>query len=227
MERMDRVDLEIADGTANLSLNQVAHVIVPGRGRSSSGFGLSEDAAKRIKVARALYDLVVKPNGGRIVCSGYKSPADSKGVNWSPPDSPHEVFRGMPEADIMRDKLIDLGVNEQHIFIERHSIDTATNFLRSELEGHFGDTRPVAIVAQSSHLRRILTIIAPRTLRRPYLGVPIQEAIGSTENPVANLVSTCVLACLPDQTDKAIAIAQRRAAVLWRMARLAGVRQYY
>ena len=127
----------------------------------------------------------------------------------------------------MRAQLISLGVDEQDIYAERQSIDTATNFLRSELEGYFGDSRPVAIVAQRSHLNRILRIVAPRTLRRPYLGVPVHEEIESGESPAASIVSAAVLAWLPDSTDKAIAVAQRRATLIWRLARMAGMRQYY
>lgn len=133
----------------------------------------------------------------------------------------------MPEAEIMREQLISLGVDKRDIYAERHSIDTATNFLRSELEGYFGDSRPVAIVAQRNHLNRILRIVAPRTLRRPYLGVPVRDELESGESPAASFVSASVLAWLPDSTDKAIAVAERRATLIWRLARLAGVRQYY
>jgi uncharacterized SAM-binding protein YcdF (DUF218 family) len=219
--------IEIIDGRGGASMNDLAHVLVPGRGRDSAGTGLTVDARDRVTVARALYDLGVRANQGRIICSGYKSPSDLKGENWSPPDSPGEVFRGIPEADIMRAELIRLGVPETDVYAERHSIDTVTNFLRSEREGWFGDARPVAIVAQRSHLERMLRVIAPRTLRRPYLGVVVGEAQESVESPLASLVSACVLARLPAGDQRAIKVADRRAERIWRAARLAGKRDYY
>jgi hypothetical protein len=69
--------------------------------------------------------------------------------------------------------LVLLGARESDAYAERYSIDSATNFLRSELEGWFSDARPVAIVAQRSHLQRMLRLIVPRSLRRPYLGVVV------------------------------------------------------
>lgn len=218
--------LETIEGRGRLSLPEVAHVLVPGRGRDDAGTGLTPLAQDRVATARMLYDLAVRPNKGRIVCAGYKSPSDTKGENWSPVDAPDEIFRGVPEADIMRTELIRLGVPESQVHAERHSIDTTTNFLRSEREGWFGDARPVAIVSQRSHLKRILRVIAPRTLRRPYVGVVVPEADESTESPLASYVSACILTCLPED-QRAIYVAQRRADWFWRLARLTHVRQYY
>lgn len=219
--------IETIAGSGGVSLADLAHVLVPGRGRDRAGTGLTAGARDRVGVARALYDLVVRPSGGRVICSGYKSPADGKGDAWSPADTPGEVFRGIPEADIMRDELVRLGVPAADVYAERHSVDTVTNFLRSEREGWFGDGRPVAIVAQRAHLERMLRVIAPRTLRRPYLGVVVGEEQESAESPLASLVSACVLARLPASDAEAIAAAHRRAERCWRAARLAGKRTYY
>src|SRR5262249_1136251 len=112
---------ELISGIDDLALGDVAHLLVPGRGRDSSGVGLNREAFDRVAVARALYESVVRPNDGRIVCSGYKSPVDMKGSVWSPPDAPDETFLGMPEADIMRSRLIEMGVDEKHVHVERHS----------------------------------------------------------------------------------------------------------
>ena len=125
----------------------------------------------------------------------------------------------------MRAELLRLGVPEAYIHAERHSIDTTTNFLRSEREGWFGDARPVAIVAQRAHLNRMLRVIAPRTLRRLYIGVVVPETDECKESPVASLVSASILTCLPEGLQ-AIDVAERRAGRLWRLAWLAGVRQY-
>ena len=219
--------IEIVEGRGSVGLSDLAHVLVPGRGRDSAGTGLTADARDRVTVARALYDLAVRPNQGRIICSGYKSPCDLKGESWSSPESAGEVFRGIPEADIMRAELIRLGVPETDVYAERHSIDTATNFLRSEREGWFGDARAVAIVAQRAHLERMLRVIAPRTLRRPYLGVVVGEAQESTESQLVSLVSACVLTRLPAGDQRAIETAHRRAEQFWWAARLGGKRDYY
>ncbi|SRR5579875_16267 len=218
---------EVVAGTPGLGLADVAHILVPGRGRDRSGFGLNGDAYDRISTAYSLYKLTTLPKGGRIVCSGYKSPSDHKGVSWSPPESPNEVFCGMPEADIMRRELVQLGVRAGDIEVERHSIDTVGNFLRSELEGHFGDDRPVAIVAQRAHLDRILRIIAPRTLRRDYLGVIVGDSSGDDESMLASAVSNCVLAGLPTSSDESISRAERRVQMFWQLAHLFGLRTYY
>ena len=126
----------------------------------------------------------------------------------------------------MRDSLVGLGVAPEYIFVERHSIDTTSNFLRSELEGHFGDSRPVAIVAQPAHLIRMISIIAPRTLRRPYLGVVVPETEESRESRLVSAVSAMILACLPSDACRAIRKAERRATGMWHIARLAGIREY-
>lgn len=217
--------MEIIGGRGGICLPEVAHVLVPGRGRDATGTGLTASGQDRIAVARLLYDIAVHPSNGRIVCSGYKSPSDTRGVAWSPPDAPNEIFRGIPEADIMRAELVRLGVPAGCVYAERHSIDTTTNFLRSEREGWFGDARPVAIVAQRAHLNRMLRIIAPRTLRRPYIGIVVPETDECEESPLAGLVSSSILTYLPEGM-RAIDIAERRASLLWRLAWLSGVRQY-
>jgi uncharacterized SAM-binding protein YcdF (DUF218 family) len=220
------ITVETIQGRETLSLHELAHVLVPGRGRDSSGTGLTSDARDRVATAQVLYDLVVRPNEGRIICSGYKSPADTKGESWSPADAREDVFRGIPEAEIMRTELINLGIPESDVYAERRSIDTVTNFLRSEREGWFADARPVAIVAQRSHLQRMLRVIAPRTLRRPYLGIVVPELEEAVESPLASIVSACILTGLPAEDQRAIRVAERRAERFWLAARLAGVRQY-
>jgi uncharacterized SAM-binding protein YcdF (DUF218 family) len=174
------MDFEVLPGTRGLALDQVAHILVPGRGRDAAGFDLTPPAAARVAVAGSLFREVVGAHGGRVVCSGYKSPADDKGSPWTTPDAPGEIFQGRPEADAMRQALIAAGFDPDFVRAERHSVDTVTNLIRSENESHFGDPRPVAIVSHRSHLRRILTVIAPRTLRRPYLGVVVPSPAASS-----------------------------------------------
>ncbi|NES29974.1 YdcF family protein [Micromonospora terminaliae] len=215
----------ILAGTPGLTLEDVSHLLVPGRGRAESGSGLTPDGIDRVRTAGQLHR-VIASRGGRIVCSGYKSPVDTAGRRWSPPDCPGESFIGIPEADLMRRELLRMGIPAAAVRVERHSIDTVTNFLRSELEGHFGDDAPVAIVAQRQHLRRMLSLIAPRTLQRPYLGVVVPEPKVSTASPVVDLVSRLVLLHLPQDPDQAVRVATDRAALIWRIARVAGLRRY-
>jgi hypothetical protein len=220
------VDLKIMPGTPGLELEDVAHVLVPGRGRNGTGSGLTAEGLDRIAVARGLYDQVVAPHGGRLVCSGYRSPIDHHGGPWSTEEVPGRTYVGVPEADLMRDELLRRGVPLDAVHVERESIDTVTNLLRSELEGHFGDDRPVAIVAQPDHLRRIIAVIAPRTLRRPFLGFEVPQEPPQAESPLATVVSRLVLARLPEQPDAAIAVATARARRIWKIVEVAGKRSY-
>lgn len=219
---------EVIDGTPGLSLQSVAHILIPGRGRTGFGSSLTREGIARVETAAALYWEVLAPRNGRIVCAGYKSPVDDKGRPWSPPDSPSECFIGTPEADLMSAGLRSRGIPSDIVSVERHSIDSVTNLICAELEGHFGDERPVAIVAQYGHLRRILQIIAPRTLRRPYLGVVVREAgpDHQGESPLAALASRFILAKLPADCDNAIDVAAARAARVWRLARVVGFCRY-
>ncbi|GIF11744.1 DUF218 domain-containing protein [Actinoplanes teichomyceticus] len=213
-------------GTRGLTLDQVAHVLVPGRGRDATGLGLTPAAAARVAVAASLYRRI-GARGGRIVCSGYKSPADGKGPPWTTPEAVGEVFRGRPEADAMRSELVALGIDPDRVRPERRSIDTVTNLIRSEHEGHFGDPRPVAIVSQRAHLHRILAVIAPRALRRPYLGVVVPEPVEVGEHPLTAAFSLLIASALPRDPARAISTAHRRASHLWQTAHLLGKRTYH
>jgi hypothetical protein len=60
------MQLVTLQGTPGVEVSAVAHILIPGRGRDASGFGLNSAAADRIVMARSLYELLVKPSGGRI-----------------------------------------------------------------------------------------------------------------------------------------------------------------
>ncbi|MEU4424595.1 YdcF family protein [Actinoplanes sp. NPDC024001] len=212
---------DVLPGTAGLTLADVAHILVPGHGRDSEGAGLNPGGADRCRQAAELHRSGLP---GVIVCSGYKSPIDGKGRPWTVAG---ETFQGVPEADLMRSWLLTAGIPEAVIRVERHSVDTVTNLLRAEHEGHFGDDRPVAVVAQRGHLRRILSVIAPRTLRRAYLGVVVPAADATRENPLAVPVSRLISARLPADPAAAIAAATHRAELLWGTARRLGKRGYH
>jgi uncharacterized SAM-binding protein YcdF (DUF218 family) len=214
------VEFEVLPGTPGLTLDQVGHVLVPGHGRNDDASGLTPGGADRCRTALALHTFLDR---GVVVCSGYKSPADRKGTLRQVAG---ETFQGFPEADLMRAWLLSAGADPAVLRIERHSVDTVTNLLRAEHEGHFGDDRPVAVVSQRAHLRRILAVIAPRTLRRPYLGV-VAPGGAPHENPLAAPVSRLITAALPADPPAAIAAATHRAARLWHLAGLLGKRSYY
>lgn len=212
-------------GTAGLTLGDVAHVLIPGHGRDQDCTGLNPAGVDRCRTAMELHRSGLP---GVIVCAGYKSPIDCKGVAWTADDLPSETFQGTPEADLMRSWLLAAGVPAAAVRVERRSVDTVTNLLRAEHEGHFGDDRPVAIVAQRGHLHRILTVVAPRTLRRPYLGVVVPPAGRRTrENPLATPGSRLISARLPADPNAAIAEATRRAELLWGAVRRLGKRSYH
>ncbi|MFC4066263.1 YdcF family protein [Actinoplanes subglobosus] len=218
---------EVWPGSAGLVLAEVTHVLVPGRGRAESGFALNPEAIDRVDVAQRLFDEIGRQAHGRIVCAGYKSPIDRRGTPWRPDGLPGEVYCGMPEADLMRDELVRRGVPAESVQVERRSIDTVTNFLRAEGEGHFGDARPVAIVAQADHLERMINVIAPRTLRREYLGIVVPQYPPRTESPIVTLASRAILFGLPEDPETAITKATTRAEYVWRAATALGKRSYH
>lgn len=209
-------DPRILPGTPGLVSTDVVHIIIPGGGRVG-GSALSERSLRRTRYAAALYhQWGLADRDGLIVCSGYKSPADVDGVPWSPPDAPEERFVGIPEADLMRDILLAEGISNRVIRVERHSIDTVTNFVRTEVAGYFDAGTAVAIVSQEGHLRRILDIVAPRTLSRPFLGVAVADSTRRTvEGMATRLASRVILFGVAPETHGILAITDRRAHRVW------------
>ena len=203
-------------------VGEIVHLMIPGRGRSANGMGLSEQTAERVRHAAKIYKkLGLWYKGGRIICSGYKTPGDMSGVECVHEGEP---FDGKPEAVAMKELLTRLGIPEEAIAVECHSIDTAMNFVRSEQEGHFGkfgsqdDHRPVGIVAQRGHLGRMIEHIAPKTLQRRYLGFIVREAEGKedVDDRAASLESQFVLAGVSRHNlDKTIRAANARAEFAW------------
>ena len=113
----------------------------------------------------------------------------------------------------MRLALLALGVPDTTIKVERRSIDTVTNFVRVEVEGHFGDDRPVAIVAQATHLHRILTVIAPRLLRRDFIGIVVPEpGEPDVDGLLPEIVSRVVLRGMRADSENLLAVTTRRVA---------------
>lgn len=206
-------------GTAGLSLRDIHSVLLPGRGRAKGGRALTLQGTARVKLGTMMLADRDLPRLSRVVCSGYKSPADLDGDCWVEEDS-QEAFVGIPEADLMRTELLSLGVTADQIYVERHSIDSCTNLLRCEAEGLLGKQgKPVGIVAQADHLARILADIAPRVMRRPYLGIVAPSAgRGPRETVSARVASRLILAGLPGDPRRACEIGSVRAARLWSVA---------
>lgn len=210
---------EIAEGSRGLRTDEVAHVFIPGRGRNPRGNGLTESGIARTDCGADFYeDHDLSSRHGVIITSGYKTPAENNGDPWHPPDEPTESFVGIPEGELMRLQLLMRGIGAEAIRAERHSIDTVTNFTFAEAGGYFPDRRPVAIVAQEEHLDRMLKIIAPRTLRRDYLGVIVPET-GPKEldSIIARIFSRVVLVGVTPKTENAADITKKRVQRLWRI----------
>jgi hypothetical protein len=110
------------------------------------------------------------------------------------------------------------------IRVERKSTDTVTNFTRTEAGYFFGDDRPVAIVAQEQHLERIMRVIAPRTLRRDYLGLIVPEN-GQvwTEGFARRALSRAILLGMNPYTPKLVEKTSRRSELVWKVVN--GVRR--
>jgi hypothetical protein len=210
-------DYEVLGRSHDLLIEDVAHVLLPGRGRDPSGYDLSEQSRERTIFTAGFYtEQRLADIGGIIVASGYKTPSDSNGDLWSPEDSPDEHFLGRPEADSMRLLLIQHGVGHAAIHVERHSIDSVTNFVNSENQGHFPDNRPTAIIAQREHLNRMVKLIAPKTLRREFLGIVVPED-GEPDHDsfFAALESRAVLLGIQPTTPDIVEKTYRRANHIW------------
>jgi len=216
------INFALTEGSPGLDLKDVAHILLPGRGRNENGNGLSRSGERRALWAAEFFveqDLASK--GGVIVASGYKTPADKAGDLWSPEDS-DEVFTGVPEAYAYRDFLLKCRIGDTAIRIqpcsirvEPHSIDTVTNLVRSEKEGHFPDNRPVAVVAQRNHLARTLEI-ADKVLDRPFMGIVVPEqGIGEPDSTWAQLASRAVLLGIHPNTARIVRRTTSRAERIW------------
>jgi hypothetical protein len=208
---------EILDGSIGLTVDEVAHVIVPGRGRNANGDGLSIHSLERADFAATFYlSQQLENSGGIIIPSGYKSPADKSGEVWAPINQKTDVYRGVPEAESMRLLLLKRGIGETAISVERNSFDTVTNFVYCENKGHFPDDRPVAIVAQEQQLERIIEVIAPKTLRRDYLGIVVPEGeVIDRDTVFAKIVSFIVLVGIKPDSNKIIEKTTSRASKIW------------
>jgi uncharacterized SAM-binding protein YcdF (DUF218 family) len=214
------IEFQPMAGTPGIAFEDVVHLMVPGRNRDATGMGLSPFSLARVQSAAAFYDRY-HPSG-KIVVSGYANPGGPQLEYWTPPEHPLVSYNGRPEAYSMRDALLELGIADETIEVEPLSVDTVTNFTRSEAAHLFGegDERPVGVVAQEQHLGRMIDIIAPRTLHRPYIGIVVPEGVQQDIDAfwmrlASRLILSGVTANTPSQ--KALTITQQRTARLWQL----------
>jgi hypothetical protein len=74
----------IMEGSPGVRPGDVAHILIPGRGRDATGRGLTSDGEERVDAAAAFLRTMTVLDGV-VVCSGYKSPADHAGERWKGP----------------------------------------------------------------------------------------------------------------------------------------------
>ncbi len=208
-------NFQFAEGSPGVTLDDVSHLLIPGRNRSEDGMGLSDLTAQRVDTAANFYlDKTLAKKDGVIVPSGYKNPGDHVGELWR--DEYGEEFEGIPEAYLMRARLLGYtGILRASIRVEAHSTNTVTNFTNSQ--ELFPDEQPVGIVAQEAQLDRILDIIAPKIMRRPYVGLVVPELPNHYDKDglPARLVSRWVLRGITPEIVDASAIAEPRIQKIW------------
>ncbi len=161
-------------GEAPLTLPEVECVIVPARGRSDAGKRLSLLSLDRVDFTMELLHSGTLPAVMSVLCSGGWSPGEVQNLR----DLPRRyapIDRVNTEAALMRQAFIDGGLPAGILSMEDESIDSVTNLVFVEHLGYLPDGAPVAIVAQKEHLSRFIHIIAPRVLRRPFLGILVPE----------------------------------------------------
>lgn len=175
-------------------LRDVTYILIPGRGRTVKGDQLTAISVKRVELAAMLFTtLNLNERDGKIIVTGYKSPADHAGSPRT--SSKGIVTQGVPESEMMANFLEKLGIAQDNICIESTSIDTITNLAFAEAQSCFTDNRAVAIIAQKQHLARIIRVIAPRVLRRDYIGVIAPEGSETVDRDslLVSLTSRIVL----------------------------------
>jgi hypothetical protein len=236
---MSELMLELVPGRQNIALDEVAHVMVPGRNRENAGYALSvEGLARPAEVFQAYPNLA--DGDGNVVCSGYKSPRDRESRLWYPgqdeytvnateADTVEPVYFGIPEAVMGRHVLLNSGLPADRVKTELNSTTTPANFARAERLGYFSsnpagstDERPVLIIAQAAHLERILDKVAPKTLKREYLGLVVPE-IDHTDpdSRLHRLSSWFTLAGISPDTRNIVRAVDRRSRIVWSVVNLA------
>ncbi len=196
--------------------DEVIDLFIPGRGRAKKGTALAPNGFQRIKAAAEYYvEHNLAERGGKIIVSGYKTPADHDGDSW-PAEKPY--FKGIPEAYLGAFCLLDMGIPGESIIIEPFSFDTVTNFTYSYWRFP-REKRPIGIVAQNAHLDRMMRYIAPRTLDRPYVGLIAPEADPQhpdSDNIFSVAATRISLLGVTTETPCPDIVTQWRSSAIWR-----------
>jgi hypothetical protein len=204
------------EGTAGIRDTDVAHLILPGRGRGLDGMSITSIGEQRVATAAEFYiGHMLLDQGGVVVCSGYKTPSDNLGEPWR--DQNGIEYMGIPESYSMKSSLIENHqIPEASIRTEAQSIDTVTNFTNSQ--SLFPDDRPIGIVSQEQHLERIMKVIAPRTIRQDYIGIVVPELPGEVDidSLPAKVASLYIAWGLKPYNKNSSEIAEKRAIQIWR-----------
>ena len=100
---------------------------------------LPTNAKYRVEKAVELYNEGIVP---KILMTGYKSMDDN--------ETPTET-----EAHLMKDYAIELGVNEDDIFLEEEAQDTTANIIYSKLIMDEQGWKDISLVSSDFHMKRI------------------------------------------------------------------------
>lgn len=204
---------------------EIRYILVPGRGRGSDGASLT--IAAKIRALEAVHvfnKLNLEQKGGIIITCGYKSPADRAGKN----DEFLQGYIGVPEADLLRDVIVAKGIPSDCVRVERDSIDTVTNLAFVERSGFFHNEGTVAIIAQRAHLQRIIQCVAPRILKRPFVGIIAGEAtIKDTDSFWAVAFSKLALVGINQDTMSSADKLYKRVNWLWRIVNIIRMNKPY
>jgi hypothetical protein len=207
---------QMMEGTPGIGENDIAHLIVPGRYRTPDGMGAHPFTEQRALMAANFYVAhALDLQEGIIVPSGYKNPGDKSGEPWEDEDG--TVFSGIPEAYSMGAIMEANGVQRGYIRPEVKSVDSVTNLLNSQEK--LPDDRPVAIVAQEEHLDRFLKRIAPRTMRRDYVGILVPELPSNPDhdNMLSNLVTRIIIRGVDIDNPNSQELAAAHAEQAWKI----------
>jgi len=127
----------------------------------------------------------------------------------------------------MAELLVKKGIKLGSIREERQSTDSVTNLAFLERDGLLPPDEPVAIIAQAEHLDRILAVIVPKTLRRPFAGIVAPEASEELDRDTraARTVSQLVLlGIFPSRLNPEMLAGKvdRRVRAMWALTRFLG-----
>jgi hypothetical protein len=208
--------VEFMPGTPGVMPEDVTQVIVHARGRSEDGMGLSPQTIARVEYAAEFFtDHNLLERGGSIICSGYRTPRDHNGRRWVD-ETTGIVYQGIPEAINSAYMLEDLGIPRPNISVEPDGYDTPRCFVRTN--PLLRPDEVAGIVGQPDHLKRMLTQIAPRVMRVPYVGLVVPEGdVPDPDSWIATLHTGYILRGMTPDNPHLQEIIDKRSERAWRL----------